>query len=94
MFQAGFFYGLPGMDPIGIFRSANTVTGSINPMFWIPKTLYEALPYALLLFGGLAMLQASNPLMFGSGCLLAIVGAIIWRMRQTYRKRDRDEERL
>ena len=57
-------------------------------MFWMPKTLYEILPYVLLLIGGIAMLQAANHLMFGSGLVLVAIGVIIWRMRQTYRKRE------
>lgn len=52
---------------------------------WIPKALYEMLPYLYLLVGCSA---AFMPEVFGrvSGVMLCVAAGIIIKMRRTYRK--------
>jgi hypothetical protein len=54
---------------------------------WMPTPLYEALPYAAMLGGAVATLNATNELLFLSGFLLAASGAIIWKLRKDVRGR-------
>ena len=68
---------------------------------WLPKTLYEAVPYFLMTAGLLAMAASLGgalylgywyggaALYFGGGCLSLIVGAAVWQMRRDYRARSK-----
>ena len=54
---------------------------------WIPKGLYELMPYICLIVGGISILNAANALMFASGAVLAFTGASIWKLRHQGRRR-------
>jgi hypothetical protein len=54
---------------------------------WIPKGLYDLMPYICLIMGGISILKAANALMFASGAVLAFTGAGIWKLRRQGRPR-------
>jgi len=56
-------------------------------MFWLPKTLYESMPYLWIAFGLFIMNVGLNDLGEISGVLLVFIGAFQILMRRNYRNR-------
>jgi hemerythrin-like metal-binding protein len=54
---------------------------------WIPKTLYEALPYLYAGAGALAMSGLDGPVAMVSGLILVCAGGIVWMQRRSQRGR-------
>lgn len=58
---------------------------------WLPRPIYESLPYALVAAGvALALLAfkveaVPHGLFLGGGGLLAVVGLLLWLKRRDYR---------
>jgi hypothetical protein len=52
---------------------------------WLPGPLYEALPYLYLVASVAAILSLNSFFALVSGCLFAVAGVWVWRLRRQYR---------
>jgi hypothetical protein len=66
------------------------------PAMWIPRPVYEAIPYACLATGAAmfaaAFLVPGGPhgLLFGCGGIVATLGLLLWMRRRDYRTTQAD----
>ncbi|HJW25002.1 MAG TPA: hypothetical protein VJ576_08900 [Rhodocyclaceae bacterium] len=63
-------------------------------MKYLPRFVYESLPYLYLMVGALSMGKISGKLGIASGLLLFAVGILVLKMRLTYRAEAREGARI
>ena len=54
--------------------------------FYKPVWLYESLPYGYVAAGAITIAVLQHPISLFSGCLLMMVGAIVFKMRMGERR--------
>ena len=63
-------------------------------MKYLPRFVYESLPYLYLAVGILSMSKISGKLGIASGLLLFCIGLLVLKMRVTYRAEVREGARI
>ncbi|MGE5490933.1 MAG: hypothetical protein ACM31P_06615 [Actinomycetota bacterium] len=63
-------------------------------MRFLPRFVYESLPYLYLLVGSLSVAKIPGKLGMASGLLLLAISLLVFRMRMTYRAEVREGARI
>ncbi|HZX32877.1 MAG TPA: hypothetical protein VFF03_16120 [Rhodocyclaceae bacterium] len=63
-------------------------------MRFLPRFVYETLPYLYLLVGILAIVKIPGKLGVASGLLLVAIGILVFKLRLTYRAEVREGARI